>query len=129
MQMKKLENRKNDCVVIQNIISPYKTLLFNSIHKPISNFRVLYLAETENIREWKLEQDDLKFPYEVMFPGSLDNQNPWRVAIKTWKKLNEYCPKVVIIGGYILLAYWSALFWAKIHNKKAVIWVDSNEMD
>ena len=84
------KDRKIDCIIIQNIISPYKTLLFNTLKEVINDelsFKVLYLAETENIREWKIDKRGIKFSYEVLFKGSINTVNAIKMACKTYKLL------------------------------------------
>ena len=91
---------KFKCVILHNIISPYKTLLFNALVKVMEEkFAVLYIAETERIRDWKVEKDNLKFSFDVMFKGQIDNISPFKMLIETFRKLNLYDPEVIIIGG------------------------------
>lgn len=126
------KDRKIDCIIIQNIISPYKTLLFNTFKKNINNeltFKVLYLAETENIREWKIDKKGIKFPYEVLFKGSINTVNAIKMVDKIYKKMNCYNPEIIIIGGYNYFAYWAALIWVKIHKKKIVVIIESHYLD
>jgi glycosyltransferase involved in cell wall biosynthesis len=122
----------SNCIIIQNIISPYKTLLFNALKKIENNnllFKVLYLAETENRREWKIDKQGINFPYEVMFKGSLDGVNSIKMAYKIYKKMNYYNPEIIIVGGYIYLADWAAFIWAKKHKKKIIVIIESHYLD
>lgn len=116
-------------VIIHNIISPYKTFLFNELHEICHNLKVLYMAETEVSREWTVNRDKLNFPYEVMFSGRVDEVRILRVIIKTWKRLTILNPDVLIIGGYSYPAYWAGFFWAKLFRKKIILWSSSNKED
>ena len=117
-------------ILLHNIISPYKTLLFNSLEQILGgNLKVLYWAETASNREWRVDTNELKFPFEVMFKGKIDNISSIKLAIETYKKLNLYNPEVVIIGGYDRLACWAALFWAKKHKRKAIVMIESHYLD
>jgi glycosyltransferase involved in cell wall biosynthesis len=117
-------------VIIHNIISPYKTLLFNTLMKTLSgNLRVLYLAEIAGNREWRIDVNEIRFPFDVMFKGNIDDISPIKLAIKTYKKLNLYSPKVVVIGGYNYLACWAALIWAKKKKRKVVVIIESHYLD
>lgn len=117
-------------ILLHNIISPYKTLLFNSLEQILGgNLKVLYWAETASNREWRIDTNELKFPFEVMFKGKIDNISSIKLAIETYKKLNLYNPEVVIIGGYDRLACWAALFWAKKHKRKAIVMIESHYLD
>lgn len=117
-------------ILLHNIISPYKTLLFNSLEQILGgNLKVLYWAETASNREWRIDTNELKFPFEVMFKGKIDDTSSIKLAIETYKKLNLYNPEVVIIGGYDRLACWAALFWAKKHKRKAIVMIESHYLD
>ncbi|MDD2889019.1 MAG: glycosyltransferase family 4 protein [bacterium] len=119
----------NKVLILHNIISPYKTLLFNELYKLYDKITVLYMAETEKNREWNINKDELQFPYEIMFKGALDNVNSLRLIIKTWERLNTINPKVIIIGGYSYITYWICFFWVKVNKKKIILWSASNEED
>jgi len=93
------------------------------------NFKVLYLAETEGIREWKVDKDELRFPFDVIFEGKIENINPVTIAIETYRRLNFYNPKVVIIVGYSYLACWAAFVWAKKNKRKVIAVIESHYLD
>lgn len=120
---------KYKIVILHNIISPYKTLLFNELFEICSNLKVLYMAETENNREWDFKRDDFKFPYEVMFKGQLNRVGFLKILNKTWGKLNLLNPEVLIVGGYSYAAYWAGFFWAKLNRRKIILWSASHEED
>jgi len=113
--------------IIHNIIAPYKSLLFNELGTICPDLRVLYMAETESDRDWAIRKDFLDFPYDILFKGSLDDVSQVRVALRTWRWLNEFGPDVVIIGGYNYFACWAGFFWAKVNRKKVILWFDSTE--
>lgn len=116
-------------VILHNIISPYKTLLFNELHKLCNDIKILYMAEKESNREWDIKKDEMKFPYEIMFKGALDDVSPLTIAIETWRRLNTLNPAVLIIDGYSYASCWAGLLWAKRHRKKIILWSSSNEED
>lgn len=116
-------------IILHNIISPYKTLLFNELYKLCNDIKILYMAEKESNREWEIKKDELKFPYEIMFKEVLDDVSPLTIAIETWKRLNTLNPDVLIMCGYSYVSYWAGLFWAKKNKKKIILWSASNEDD
>jgi glycosyltransferase involved in cell wall biosynthesis len=116
-------------VVLHNIVSPYKTVLFNELYKICSGLKVLYIAETETRREWNIEKDDIKFPHEIMFKGAMDDSGFLKPIIKTWERLNSLNPDVIIINGYAHVTCWAGFFWAKSNRKKLILWSASNEHD
>jgi glycosyltransferase involved in cell wall biosynthesis len=115
--------------VLHNIIAPYKTLLFNELHIKYPNFRVLYIAEIEGIRKWKVNKETMQFPYDIMFEKKIDNVSHIKAAIETYKRLNLYNPEIIIISGYNYLFCWSALIWAKRKKKKVIVIVESHYLD
>jgi glycosyltransferase involved in cell wall biosynthesis len=116
-------------VILHNIISPYKILLFNALHEAYDNFKVLYISESEQRREWKINKDGIKFSYEIMFRMPLDDVNPVLLFKKTWKHLNALNPEILIIDGYSYTSSWAGLFWAKKNKRKIILWSSSNEDD
>jgi glycosyltransferase involved in cell wall biosynthesis len=121
--------KKPRYVILTNIIAPYKTLLFNALQEKNTDFRVLYFAETEGNREWRVAKGELQFAFDVMFKGKIDYIGPIELAIETYKKLNLYDPEVIIIGGYDRLACWAALVWAKKRNRKVILMIESHYLD
>jgi len=122
--------KKFRVLILQNIISPYKTLLFNALREVLNmDFKILYLAETEGNREWRIDKNEIKFAFDVMFKGKIDNISPIKMAIETCRKLNLYDPKIVIIGGYSYLAYWAAVIWAKKNKRKVIAIIESHYLD
>lgn len=121
---------KFEIVIVHNIISPYKTLLFNALLQTMDdNFLVLYLAETEGMREWKTDNARIRFSFEVMFEGRLEDTNRFSMIVETYRKLSIYNPEVVVIVGYSYLACWTALVWARKNGKKVIAVIESHYLD
>jgi glycosyltransferase involved in cell wall biosynthesis len=121
---------KTKVVILHNIIAPYKTILFNELFRICDSLTVIYIAETEDIREWEIDSDEeLRFPYEVMYKGSLNNVNKFKIMGKTWRYLNSLQPEVIVIGGYRDIACWAGFLWARLNGKKVILWSSTNEGD
>ena len=116
-------------VILHNIISPYKTLLFKELYSINSSIEVLYMAHTENNRQWRIDTNELSFPHSFIFNGSLDNINPLILATRTWKELNLHKPDILILGGYSYSACWAGFLWAKKNRKKIILWSATNQDD
>ncbi|TET73477.1 MAG: glycosyltransferase [Candidatus Aminicenantes bacterium] len=118
------------CVILQDIIAPYKSLLFNALEKSMGgDFKVIYFGETDRNRQWRVVKKELKFPFEVMFEGKTDEASSTKVAAETYRRLNCYDPQVVIIGGYNYFAYWAALIWARTKKRKVIVIIESHYLD
>lgn len=118
------------CVVLANYwAADYKIQLFNSLFNRHKDFIVLYIAESEAIREWEVKRSDLQFANQIMFKGKIDDVGLFTVVARTWKRLNSLNPDVLIIGGYSYAACWAAFLWAKKNRKKVILWSASNEED
>ena len=116
-------------VIIHNIITPYKTLLINELYKIRSNLKVLYMAETESNRDWFINKDEMKFPYEIVSDGKLQNHNRFKIAAKIWRRLNYIRPDVIILGGYIYPSCWLGFIWSKLKKKKVILWSSTTQTD
>jgi len=123
---------KHKYIIIQNIVSPYKALLFKALQSlSDDSFRVLFISETRTIREWKIDKDNGSsgFTFDVMFDKKLEDVGRVEMLLETLRRLNYYNPELVIIGGYSYLAYWGALAWAKRNKRKAIVINESHYLD
>ncbi|MCK5537625.1 MAG: glycosyltransferase family 4 protein [Bacteroidales bacterium] len=109
--------------------SYYKNIVFNEFYKIHNDFKVVHLAETEKIRDWKIDISDIEYPYEILAKGSLNDHSSIFFIRAVWKLLSEEKPDVVYFGGYYHVAYWTALLWAKIYKVKILLEMDSNRFD
>ena len=119
-------------LIIQNIVSPYKALLFKAMSCVSDDpFKVLFIAETRSMREWSFPRntESLGFPFEVMFDGNLEDVGTIEMLMKTLRRLNHYRPELVVIGGYNQSSYWGALAWAKKNRKKIMLINESHFLD
>lgn len=121
----------SDCkiVILHNIVTPYKTLLFNELYKLYDKIEVLYISERQSDREWDIDWRELDFAYKVIFKGTLENTSKLESFTKAWKSLDSIKPDILILGGYQYFACWAGLFWAKLNKKKIILWSASNEND
>ena len=116
-------------VIIHNIIAPYKVMLFNELYELIPNLEVIFIAETEKRRSWKIDYTKIKFPYTLLFKGSIDSVSSFAIAKKTWEILNKVRPETSIICDYSNIFGWIALKWAKKNQNKLIFWLDSTQDD
>lgn len=69
-------------LILQNTIAPYRISLFNKLYAMGMDIEVLYMCELENGRSWKINYDEMKYPYYVdkgfnkMIHGFEFNWNP-----------------------------------------------------
>jgi len=115
--------------ILHNIISPYKTLLFNELCDLRDDFLVIYAAKTESIRDWTVDLGIVKFKYDVLFDIPANKITPLSLFLATWRRLCYLRPEVVVLGGYSEANYWAGFVWAKLHQKKLILWSSSNESD
>ncbi len=108
-------------VILHNIISPYKTELFNALNTLLGDLEVVYIAENEHGREWTISRDGLKFPYQIMFAQPIESISPILLYTRTWKCLNELNPEIIIIDGYSYSSCWAGLIWAKYNGKRTIL--------
>lgn len=102
-------------IILHNIISPYKILLFNALSNYLNgNVEILYFAETAKNREWEIDYNNIHFSYYLLNRGNLDDLADFRLSKQVISYLQEKKEEisVVVAGEYNNLAYWSAWFWA-----------------
>lgn len=120
-------NRK--VIIIHNIIAPYKVALFNELSTLIPNMEVIFIAEKEKRRDWNIDYTTIKFPYTLLFKGSIDTINSFAIAKKTWEILEKTRPETSIICDYSNIYGWISLLWAKKNKNNLVFWLDSTYDD
>jgi len=117
-------------LLLHNIAtSYYKNIVFNEFYKIHKDFKVVHLAETEKIRDWKVDLSDIKYPCDVLANGYIDNYSKKYFVSNILKVLKNENPDIVYLGGYFHIAYWVALVWAKLNGKKVILEMDSNKFD
>ena len=116
-------------VIIHNIVTPYKTVLFNELYKKLSTMEVIYIAETESRRDWELDMASLRHPYSILFRGALEKQSKWKIFKHTWNKLKELDPDLLLVCDYSNIYGWASMLWGKINSKKMLFWFDSTWED
>ena len=112
-------------VIIHNIIAPYKVALFNELSKLIPNMEVVFIAEKEKRRDWNIDYTKIKFPYTLLFKGSIDSVSSLAIATKTWRILDKIKPETSIICDYSNIFGWISLLWAKINKNNLIFWLAS----
>ncbi|MBK9123567.1 MAG: glycosyltransferase family 4 protein [Chloroflexi bacterium] len=119
--------------VLTEIISPYRIPLLNRLAEyPDIDLTVIFLSETERLREWRVEKEKIRFKYEVL---------PGRVVTKTYQNGSLFLnPSIVtaisrgnfetvVIGGYHHPSYWLALAYCRLRRKTTVLWSESTSRD
>lgn len=120
-----------DAILFHNIISPYKTLLFNELNDFLEgSFKVFYFTETSVYRDWRVKKEDIEFSYEILKPEhTLENIATWRLCVQVLKALHRESTDTVIVDEYSSLPYWVILFYCLLLKKRLVCFVESQEQD
>lgn len=116
----------------------YKSILFEeiqrelSLHDPESTFLVAQIALYETSRatmQTNAEATEFDYPYQVLYPRSLDSVTLWERVQGVFKIYHTFRPDVLTITGYYDWAQVLLLVYAKIRGKKVTISVESSQMD
>jgi glycosyltransferase involved in cell wall biosynthesis len=119
--------RKRVCLII-NIISPYRISLFNHLSR-MMELKVIFLAESEENRNWKVCWDEIEFDYTVLKGGNLFIKRfeiPLYLNFGLFKELRRYNPDSVVICGYHYPATWLSILYARHYKKKIILWAGSH---
>lgn len=60
-----MENRKIKIVFVQNIFTPYRTYLYNTLFKKGLNLKVFYQSLSESDRNWNVDFNKIKHPFWI----------------------------------------------------------------
>ncbi len=117
--------------LFHNIISPYKTLLFNALAKDLGgDLHVCYFAETSVLRDWRVEEEKIEYPYVVLNRTKRWEEVPvWKLSLQVLRYAMQSPAKRFIIGEYATLPYWFAWFYGILSGKDIVAILESQEAD
>lgn len=116
----------------------YKSILFEEIQReisrtyPDSTFLVAQIALHEASRatmQGAATTVEFDYPYQVLYPRSLDSVSFWERLQGVFKIYNSFRPDVLTITGYYDWAQVLLLFYAKIRGTQVVVSVESSQMD
>lgn len=118
-------------VLFHNIVSPYKTLLFNALATNMKgNLHVCYFAKTSVLRDWCVEEEKIEYPYVVLNRTRRWEEVPtWRLSFQVLRYAVRSHAKRFIIGEYATLPYWFAWFYGLLSGKDIVAMLESQEAD
>lgn len=114
-------------VLLTEIPAPYRIPLFNALAERV-DLLVLFLAERNPDRPYRLHEDEIRFAWEALPGRALTVGGRWLV-------LNHGVARrvrgadVVLLGGWNQPAFWTALTWARAARRPAVAWVESTLRD
>ena len=123
---------KKKLAIVTEIIAPYRIPVFNALARRNDiDLHVVFLAETDKTqRQWQVYKDEIQFSYQVL--------RSWRRrfgkyhCLLNWgmrKALKQFCPDVIVCGGYNYVASWITLLWARTHTVSVLLWVESTAKD
>jgi glycosyltransferase involved in cell wall biosynthesis len=119
-------------VILTEIIAPYRIPVFNVLARQAGlDLHVIFLAETDHaLRQWRIYTDDIRFSYEVL-PSWRWRAGKYSILVNRglWSALDKASPQAILCGGYNYPASWEALWWARRHNVRFVLWTESNQRD
>ena len=88
-------------IILQNTLAPYRISLFNKLKELGLDIELLYMAEMERCRSWKIDYNTIHYPYEIDnkgFKGSIKGVDLYW----NWKFLKRFCHEKdakIILGG------------------------------
>ena len=116
-------------VLLTEIISPYRIPVFNEIAAyPTIDLKVVFFAETERERSWRVPVEKIRFPYEVL-PGvaiPLPDRFPVFFNPGLTAALKREAPGVLICGGYHHPSSLAALWYANAARIPFILWCESH---
>jgi glycosyltransferase involved in cell wall biosynthesis len=123
-------NRGPRILVIQNIITSYKTALFNELTKLLEGLEVAFIGATEKRREWTVDRSNIHYSYTLLFNDAIDSVKQLTIFKETWRLLDRKQPDILIlVGDYSNLFGWAGMLWGRKNRKKMGFWFDSTYAD
>ena len=114
-------------VLLTEIPAPYRIPLFNALAERV-DLHVLFLAERNPERPYRLHENEIRFSWEVLPGRDLTVGDRWLVLNHGVSKRVRGADAVVL-GGWNQPAFWTALAWARTARRPALAWVESTARD
>jgi glycosyltransferase involved in cell wall biosynthesis len=109
--------------LLTEIPAPYRIPLFNALAERV-DLDVLFLAERNPLRPYRLHEDELRFRWEVLSGRDVAAGSRWVVLNRGVRK-RVRSADATIIGGWNQPAFWTAL----AAPAPAHLWVESTLRD
>ncbi|MFC2336618.1 MAG: glycosyltransferase family 4 protein [Negativicutes bacterium] len=118
-------------VLFHNIMSPYKTLLFNALTaKWEGDLSICYFALTSVLRDWRIDEGKLLYPYTVLNRQKKWEEIPsWKLSLQAFWYAWRSRAECFILGEYSSLPYWFVWGYGVLAGKKVAAIVESQEAD
>jgi len=125
--------RKNNAVVLTEIISPYRIPTFNILAEdPEITLKVLFFSETEARRKWRVPKEKVKFNYKVLrgmvVRKSRHNDSIFFNPSVISELIKEPCD-TIMVGGFHHPTIWMAFFYALLTHKRFILHSESTLRD
>lgn len=111
-------------------LSPYRIAIHNAMVTAGVPFEVVLLSASDTSRQWNLlnGHNKIRFKYHLL-PGIkfdiVKREWPLNINWGLLRKILMSNAEIVVLTGYESPAYWFALLYARLLNKKVVFWSGS----
>ena len=117
-------------LIVQNIIAPYRTSLFNSLAKKGLDFKVLYMRLTEDDRSWNVDLSQIEYPYEIFngfYKVILNHHVHWNPSLIKYVKNNKDA-RVILGSGWNDLDIMAICMLKRLHivKNELIFWSEAN---
>lgn len=116
-------------VVVHNHWIHYKDLLFRELEARLDGLRVILTARSSTMRLGAPDLGVLPYSCEALSPESYERANKLRCGAALFVRLCALQPRVVIVSGWYDAVSWTALGWAQLWRRPAILWAESNDFD
>ena len=119
--------------LLTEIVSPYRIPVFNLLASdPALDLDVLFFAETEERRSWRIPWEKIRFRHRVL-KGFLVAQRYQRGPVflnpGIWWALRRGGYRTIVCFGYHHPTVWLALLWARLNGARSLLWSESTLYD
>ena len=113
--------------LVTEIPAPYRIPLFNALAELV-DLRVVFLAERNPLRPYRLHEDELRFRWEVLPNADFELGQRWLVLNRgIVRRLRG--SDALLLGGWNQPAFWASLAYARATRTPALLWVESTLRD
>lgn len=117
--------------LVTEVAAPYRIPVFNELDELLGNrLDVIFISETESRRDWRLPEEEIGFRYHVLGGAQFSvpyrgDRQPVYLARPLLPLLLRKRYETVVVGGWNHLESLWALLYAKLRNRRLVLWSET----
>lgn len=119
-------------LILQNTMAPYRISLFNKLYEMGMDIEVLYMCKLERGRSWKIDLEEIKYPYTIAngYKGDIKGFPIYWCPKYIWRFVKDRESKIILGGSWNFPDVIVTCILKRLHiiNSEVLFWSEANYM-